>query len=518
MTLRKEKAVKRTLECLLPSEEEDVARPSKRYMRSPLILTDDQRQRPTPSPSTFGFADNSKHPHSPCLAHADASPRCPPLAKLIDSGIIAENDPVVYFRRKDSSTLKEGQITRDGVLCSCCGKLFLLASFEVHAGSRCKRPCANMFLQDGRSLVDCQQSAHVQNAMLNSSTRAQKQKTLLRHITHCSSLRTSKIRDCTAVQIKPQYETNNEDICAICCDGGQLMLCDSCPSAFHAACLNLEKVPEGEWHCLRCRCGECGLRKGAEGSNTSMISCAECRVPYHTSCAMEHWDNTISNNGAQWFCTSSCHNVFKRLRRLVGREFSLGSSGLKWMLLRSVPKINGEKAANYMMQKISTEKQLAKACKILEQCFDPIVDSETGVDLLSQMVYSRKSHLRRIDCRSFYTIVLIQEDQLVSTATVRTHGSLLAEMPLIGTHERFRNQGMCKALMQALQALLQDVGVGKLIIPSISDLVHSWRDSFGFKLMSPQDLYEQTLHTSVLTFPGTTLLHKSLDPKSQNKK
>lgn len=40
----------------------------------------------------------------------------------------------------------------------------------------------------------------------------------------------------------------------ICKDGGELLCCDSCPSAYHRFCLNppLEEVPDGEWKCPRC--------------------------------------------------------------------------------------------------------------------------------------------------------------------------------------------------------------------------------------------------------------------------
>ncbi|CAB0014126.1 unnamed protein product [Nesidiocoris tenuis] len=40
----------------------------------------------------------------------------------------------------------------------------------------------------------------------------------------------------------------------ICKDGGELLCCDSCPSAYHTFCLNppLTDVPDGDWKCPRC--------------------------------------------------------------------------------------------------------------------------------------------------------------------------------------------------------------------------------------------------------------------------
>lgn len=45
------------------------------------------------------------------------------------------------------------------------------------------------------------------------------------------------------------------DYCAICDDGGDLIVCDSCDRAHHLDCLDppLKRIPEGDWLCPRCR-------------------------------------------------------------------------------------------------------------------------------------------------------------------------------------------------------------------------------------------------------------------------
>ncbi|XP_063377859.1 chromodomain-helicase-DNA-binding protein Mi-2 homolog isoform X1 [Cydia fagiglandana] len=51
-------------------------------------------------------------------------------------------------------------------------------------------------------------------------------------------------------------DDEHQEFCRICKDGGELLCCDSCPSAYHRFCLNppLEEVPDGEWKCPRCSC------------------------------------------------------------------------------------------------------------------------------------------------------------------------------------------------------------------------------------------------------------------------
>ncbi|KAB0394682.1 hypothetical protein E2I00_008476, partial [Balaenoptera physalus] len=46
------------------------------------------------------------------------------------------------------------------------------------------------------------------------------------------------------------YETDHQDYCEVCQQGGEIILCDTCPRAYHLVCLDpeLEKAPEGNVH------------------------------------------------------------------------------------------------------------------------------------------------------------------------------------------------------------------------------------------------------------------------------
>ncbi|KAI5074850.1 hypothetical protein GOP47_0010811 [Adiantum capillus-veneris] len=403
---------------------------------------------------------------------------CSMFTKLIESGTVADHEAVFYMRKRDQSVMKEGKVTRDGVLCCCCSRIFGLSKFEAHAGSALHRPSANMFLRDGRSIMDCLHSADSTGQSGNATGTGKR----------------------VSSKGKSQLDDGNDNICQICGDGGQLMLCDSCPSAFHYGCLHLDAVPDGDWHCSRCRCGSCGLGKGRETgeSGSSMICCMQCQVPYHQSCLSK----CRSRFEGTWFCTKRCQSVFEKLRKLVGSIFAIDKD-LSWMLLRS----SGEESI--ALETATSQDRLCEALKILQQCFDPIIDQESGVNVLSQLVYSRKSSVRRLDCSGFYIMLLMKGEQLVSVATVRTHGKALAEVPFIATECDFRQQGMCRALMQALELMLRGVGVYKLVIPSINEVVETWTSSFGFKAMSLQDR-KQFAGTIFFSFPGTILLSKSL--------
>jgi hypothetical protein len=52
----------------------------------------------------------------------------------------------------------------------------------------------------------------------------------------------------------PSAEKHDHDECAICGDGGNLLICDGCDGEFHMDCLKppLESVPEGRWECDEC--------------------------------------------------------------------------------------------------------------------------------------------------------------------------------------------------------------------------------------------------------------------------
>ncbi|NXO50478.1 AIRE regulator, partial [Aramus guarauna] len=75
----------------------------------------------------------------------------------------------------------------------------------------------------------------------------------------------------------------NEDECAACGDGGELICCDGCPRAFHLACLvpPLPRVPSGTW-----RCGSCVVSAAEPGQLRDPDMAAERppKIPGEEAC------------------------------------------------------------------------------------------------------------------------------------------------------------------------------------------------------------------------------------------
>jgi PHD-finger len=68
---------------------------------------------------------------------------------------------------------------------------------------------------------------------------------------------------------------NGVDVCAVCGDGGRLIICDGCEGEYHVGCLRprLRIVPEGHWEC-----DECVDRKLLRASEQILTRTSLCEV------------------------------------------------------------------------------------------------------------------------------------------------------------------------------------------------------------------------------------------------
>ncbi|KAK3175548.1 hypothetical protein Dsin_033196 [Dipteronia sinensis] len=125
---------------------------------------------------------------------------------------LPDGTEVAYFVR--GQKLLVGYKYGCGIMCSCCNSEVSPSQFEAHAGWASRRkPFHHIFTSNGVSL-------HEFSVLLSRE------------------------------QEIPSKE--NDDLCGLCMDGGNLLCCDTCPRAFHLDCVGLAKIPSGTWYCKYC--------------------------------------------------------------------------------------------------------------------------------------------------------------------------------------------------------------------------------------------------------------------------
>ncbi|KAF8397268.1 hypothetical protein HHK36_016178 [Tetracentron sinense] len=412
------------------------------------------------------------------------------LSWLIDNNVVLPRAKVYYIGKKGHRPMAEGRITRDGIRCNCCQTVFTLSRFEAHAGSGRHRPATSIFLEDGRSLLECQ-------------------KQIIHDNKHKSFTPESRGR------IKgSQPHCNNDYICSVCHYGGTLLLCDQCPSSFHLSCLGLVNLPDGKWLCPSCRCGICGRSEFNENTeqftDKTVLYCDQCEREYHVGCLRKlgrmKLDSCPMGN---WFCSKKCEKIFLGLHKLLGKPIAVGVDCLSWTILKSMKDDSWELDASITEAMAEHHSKLNVALGVMHECFKPVKESRTKRDLFEDVIFSRGSELNRLNFRGFYTVLLERKDELISVATVRIYGEKVAEMPLVGTRVQYRRLGMCRILMNELEKKLIELGVERLLLPAVPQLLHTWTTSFGFSKMTDSERLKFLGYT-FLNFQDTTMCQKLL--------
>ncbi|OIW14373.1 hypothetical protein TanjilG_15727 [Lupinus angustifolius] len=427
-------------------------------------------------------APNTRHQHMemPKLNHFHQK------AQNVISWLIEKNKVLarskVYYQgnRGRDPPAAEGRITRDGIKCRCCHNIYGINGFASHAsGSSDFSPSSNIFLKDGRSLLDCQREVMYDD-------------------------RTSETTE------KPRNdfdEDKNDDICSVCRYGGDIILCDKCPSAFHKECIGLKEIPDGQWYCPLCHCTICRKTTTKSIEDGRFLTCTQCQLKYHVGC--------LRNSGTdqhleQWFCGKNCEKIYYGLNELLGKAISVGENNLTWTLLKfENPKSSdiGNTTNNDFLIECYTK--LSVAASAMHECFVPQQNPFSRRDITIDVKFSRLSNLPRLNFQGFYTVLLEKNEELVSVANIRVYGEKVAEVPLVGTRHQFRKLGMCRILMSMLEKVLINLGVKKLVLPAIPDTLETWTKCFDFVNMTSSDR-KQFLDHVFLEFPETILCHKVL--------
>ncbi|CAH9066741.1 unnamed protein product [Cuscuta epithymum] len=144
-------------------------------------------------------------------------------------------------------------------------------------------------------------------------------------------------------------------------------------------------------------------------------------------------------------------NVYTHLKSLIGLPNQL-SDGFSWTLLKCIPHDQNSHLVQLLRPFIAEcNSKLAVALTIMEESFLPMVDPKTGTDMIPQVIYNWGSQPGRLNYRGFYTVVLEDDDIMVSVATIRIHGTKVVELPSIATCSKSCRMGMCRRLMNCIE-------------------------------------------------------------------
>ncbi|KAC9826155.1 hypothetical protein R6Q59_026570 [Mikania micrantha] len=396
------------------------------------------------------------------------------LSLLIEDNVLLRGSRVSYCK-KDGRVLAKGRVYDEGIQCDCCDQFFLMSKFEAHAGSTYHRPAANIFLDDGRSIFDCQTQLQHEN-------------------------KTPKLTKST------DYVTVNDDFCSFCNDGGELVLCDSCTSSYHSRCIGMREVPNSAyWFCPSCCCricheGQISNFTTRDSNDRDQIKCAQCERQFHMHCVRNLGFSVSNADSDKWLCSEKCDRISSTLKAILGKTIRLTEYNLSWRLLRL------DTDENNAYECTETYNKLTVALDVMHECFQTIKHRWSDKDMVHDLIFGRSS---RSNLTGFYTAVLEKDDEMVAVATLRVHGCKAAEVPLVATRFQHRRLGMCRILMNVIERKMQELGVERLVLPAVPGMVSIWTESFGFRVMTERERLD-LVEYKFIDFLGTIKCHKIL--------
>ncbi|RZC78682.1 hypothetical protein C5167_002882 [Papaver somniferum] len=344
----------------------------------------------------------------------------------------------------------EGHKHGNGILCSCCDSEVSPSQFEAHAGWATRRqPYRHIYTSSGLSLHDIAISL-------------------------------------ASGQNLATY--GGDDMCTVCGDGGDLLLCDGCPRAFHGVCLELQCLPEGDWNCPYCddkiqadgmsafsesgvsrpltirlsrvvrapaaEIGGCVVCRGHDFSvarfdERTVMLCDQCEKEYHVGCLRDHGFCDLKElPKGKWFCSEDCTSIHTALQALI----------FGW-----------PKGVPASLTSIIDEKLIEKG-----------LIHEVGANVQWKLLSGKYGS---------------SEDRL-----------LLSKAAAI-----FR--GYFQALFSCIERLLCSLNVENIVLPAAEEAESIWINKFGFTKMTEERLLQYTRDTQLMFFQKTAMLEKPVPPR-----
>lgn len=438
---------------------------------------------------------------------------------------LVEGAEVAYYVR--GKKMLEGYKKGSGIFCFCCNSEVSPSQFEAHAGYGSRRkPYLHIYTSNGVSL-------------------------------HEWALKSSLKREFSAAE--------NDDLCSVCADGGDLVCCDTCPRAFHSECLSMQAIPKGKFHCRYCknnfekekfvehnanavaagrvagvdpieqittRCirivgtmatdiGGCALCRGHDFSTGfdegTVIFCDQCEREFHVRCLKEHNMADLKELPSEkWFCCTGCSNIYTALDNMV----AVGDTKLSDSLMNLIKKKHEEKSLESFgdidikwrllcgkMASGETMGLLSSAVSLFHEQFSPIADSNTrALDFIPRMVYGGRAGDQEFG--GMYCAILTVNSSVVSAGLFRIFGQEVAELPLVATASNFQGLGYFQSLFSCIESLLGSLNVKNLVLPSADEAKSIWTKKFGFEKIDQEQLNTYREHHQMMVFQGTSMLQK----------
>ncbi|KAL8168206.1 hypothetical protein V2J09_009705 [Rumex salicifolius] len=449
---------------------------------------------------------------------------------VFDDAGLPDGTELAYFARGEK--ILEGYKKDSGIFCRCCDEVVSASQFEAHAGFATRRkPYSFIYTSNGVSLHEL-----------------------------AVSLLRSRRRD-----IK-----ESDDLCIICAEGGDLLLCDGCPRAFHTECASLTHQPRGKWFCRYCEsaferdryvqwnvnavaagrvsgvdpikqisnrsirmvkdfkddatscylCSGLDFSKSGFGPRTILI-CDQCEREYHVGCLKTHKMADLEDlPQGEWFCNSNCQMIRSSLQSLLNREAEKLPDNLVDAIRDKLRAHDVEIPSDFdvswrlLSGQVSSEERattrplLSQAISILHEGFGTIVDGVTGRDLIPSIVYGRK--VRNREFRGMYCAVLLVNSLIASVAVFRLFGQELVELPLVATRSGYRGKGYFQALFSCIERLFASHHVKSIVLPAAEGAEAVWL-KFGFKKMNPDKVSEyKKTYWQITEFTGVAMLEKQV--------